>query len=83
MSPQKAPLVVEQCCSLGCNCWFEFGNSSYESVLVLPLSLTKGVHGRVVDGVLDVILSLVSTAFGAVPKGFFDGVGKVLTQIWD
>ena len=24
----RFPLVVEQCCSIACNCWFEFGNSS-------------------------------------------------------
>lgn len=79
----RLPLVVEQCCSLGCNCWLEFDSSSYELVLIIPLSLAEGVHGKVVDGVTDVFPFLFSTACGVVSESLLYEVGEALTQIWD
>ena len=76
-------LVVEQCCPLGCNRWLEFGNASLKPVWVLPLSLAKGVHDRVVNDNTDVTPSFFSAWCGAVPEGLFNRIGEALTQVWD
>ena len=58
---RKLSLVVEQCCPLGCDHWIKFDNASFKPVWVLPLSLAKGIHGRVVNGDTDVVPSFLST----------------------
>ena len=46
------------------------------------LSLAKGVYSWVIDGLTDVIPSLVGAPCRADPQNISDGVGKVLTQVW-
>ena len=74
--------VAEQSFALGCYSWLKFSNSRFEPVWVLPFSLAKDVLGGVVDGITDVAPSLFSACCGTVPEGLFDGVGKLLTQVW-
>ena len=45
------------------------------------LSLAKGIHGRVVDGITDKAPSSFSIIFGTVLQSLLGGVGEALTQI--
>ena len=80
---RRLPLEVEQCCPVGCYRSLEFGNDSFKPAWVLPPSLAKGVHGRVVNGDMDVVPSFFSTSCGAVAEGLLNRVGEVLAQVWD
>ena len=66
---RRLPLVVEKCCPLGCYRSLEFGNGSFKPAWGLPPSLAKGVHGRVVNGDMDVVPSSLALDVGQSVRG--------------
>lgn len=51
------------------------------AVWVLPPSLARGVHGRVVNGDTDEVSSFFSACCGVVSVGLFNGVGDAFAQV--
>ena len=78
---RSLPLVVKQCCPLGGDCWLEVCNACCKPVWVLPPSLARGVHGRVVNGDTDEVSSFFSACCGAVPVGLFNAVGHAFALV--
>ena len=66
---RRLPLVVEQCCPLGCYLSLEFGNGSFKPAWSLPPSLAKVVHGRVVNGDMGVVPSSLALDVGQSLRG--------------
>lgn len=67
----RLPPVVDEYYYFGLNCWFQVGNAGFKPIRIPPFSFAEaqGVHGRVVDGVTDVITPLLSVAGRAVFEG--------------
>ena len=63
---RRLPLVVDECHSIGLYCWFQIGNAGFKPVQILPFTSADSVHSRVVDGVKDVIPTLLNAAGRAV-----------------
>ena len=66
---RRLPLVVEQCCPLGCYRSLEFDNGSFKPAWGLPPSLAKVVHGRVVNGDMGVVPSSLALDVGQSLRG--------------